>query len=38
MLGLTEGVCVCLCVYLSVFLFKLYSLDGLADFDGISHK
>ena len=35
-----EGVClsVCLCVCLSVCLCQLYSLNGWAEFDEISHK
>ena len=35
-----EGVCVCvcLCVCVSVRLCQLYSLNGWADFDTISHK
>ena len=40
MLGWTQGVClsVCVCLCLCVCLFRLYSLNGWADFDETSHK
>ena len=33
-----EGVCVCVSVCLCVCLCQLYSLNGWAEFDEISHK